>query len=175
MLHLPLSSSHDIMGDDDSRPEVPLGTVAFQQRYLQRRLEQLQHKARVLEGIAEGLPSIGKHVALEILHCCLLASCVYLLRGLHLDATLPWSGHCDVLFQNTWFPKHMVAHLWCDPFDHGSMANAHRNTCSGWSWFTSSATRDTIARLLTGLGHSCIAILTVTAEFTMDTFGATCY
>ena len=99
---LPLGSSPDQIVTDDSRPEMPVGTVAFQQKYLQCRLEQLQHKARTLEEIAESLPSIGRHVALHILHACLLASCMYLLRGLHVEATLPWSTRLDELFQSTW-------------------------------------------------------------------------
>ena len=78
---LPLSSVRD-QDDTEDGVEIPVGTVPFQQRYLSRRFEQLQTKARVLEGVADGIPSVGKHVALEILHCCLLASCVYLLRGL---------------------------------------------------------------------------------------------
>ena len=36
---------------------------------------------------------------------------MYLLRGLHLDATLPWSVNCDALFQQTWLHICGLPHL----------------------------------------------------------------
>ena len=99
---LPLSpgAEHDSM--IESPMELPIGTIAFQQKYLQARLQTLTAKTRVLQGIAEGLPHRGRHIALDLLHRSLLASCVYLLRALHVNATLPWATACDELFQQTW-------------------------------------------------------------------------
>ena len=119
---LPLGSSPDSLDIENLRPEIPVGSVLFQQRYLQKRLEQLRYKARTLEGIADGLPSIGRHVAVHILHSSLLASCMYLLRGLHLDATLPWSVCLDELFQNSWL----------------RLCNVHQLSMAQWQLVTAS-------------------------------------
>ena len=84
------------------RPDLAIGSTSFQQKFLQRKLEALQVRCRALRVIAQDMTSHGLRVSVQLLHTSLLASCVYLLRGMSVDVTCTWAAQCDALFQQTW-------------------------------------------------------------------------
>ena len=111
MINCGLALRHDVEEHLLDKPDIAIGSAAYQRKFLQRKLEALQARCRALHVIAQDMTSHGLHVSIQLLHSSLLASCVYLLRGMNVEVSCPWAAQCDSLFQQTWLQLMQICAL----------------------------------------------------------------